>query len=326
MRQNNSYVITSNKRLAYIDVSKSICIFLMIIGHWTNNEILLTYIYSFHMPALFVISGILYKPRRWYKTIISLAVPVFFFSFVNLVLLLFIKKLPLESLLTKDTFFRFFHYRYGMETGTLFCGDWFIWALLALRFLGGDIPFLKFFSKYYIYLALIAIGYMTFESYLINVDVLFHGWFIGKMVPCMPFFCLGFYLKEASWNPTKFTIKLVVFLLILSIFIPIINGKCGILETQYGLSYILFAINAIAASLLLLSFSNCISSSCFFTVISKGTLLILGLHMPIMELLDRICPDYLDFLIPIFVLLVCYYPIVLFDRWCPLLLGKLNRL
>lgn len=326
MQQNSISIKSPNKRLAYIDVAKSICIFLMIVGHWTNKEILLTYIYSFHMPALFVISGFLYKPRRWYKTIISLGVPVFFYSFVNLLIMLGTKQLTLESVLTKETFFRFFHYRYGMETGTLFCGDWFIWALLALRLFYGDLitSIGLYLRKYCIIISTILAVYVSLDMYVWDIDSIFHGWFIGKMVPCMPFFCLGFYLKDKAWNPLILSKRLFVSLSLLSISMPVINGKCGILETQYGLSYILFAFNAIVASLFLLSFSNYIPESRFFTVLSKGTLLILGLHMPILKLLDYICPDYFDFFIPIIVLLICYYPIVLFDKWCPLLLGKLK--
>ena len=71
-------------RIVYLDWSKTICIFLMVVGHWTSNELLLRYIYSFHMPALFVISGYLYRPHSWIKTVISFCVPVIFCSFINL--------------------------------------------------------------------------------------------------------------------------------------------------------------------------------------------------------------------------------------------------
>ena len=62
-------------RIVYLDSAKFICIFLMVVGHWTSNETILLYIYSFHMPALFVISGMLYKPKKWYKTILSFGIP-----------------------------------------------------------------------------------------------------------------------------------------------------------------------------------------------------------------------------------------------------------
>ena len=60
----------------------------MVVGHWTSNDILIRYIYSFHMPALFIISGYLYKPRPWIKSILSFGIPVAFYSLLNLVFLL----------------------------------------------------------------------------------------------------------------------------------------------------------------------------------------------------------------------------------------------
>lgn len=48
-----------NERIVWIDWAKSICIFLMVVGHWTQNDNVLLFIYSFHMPALFIVSGTL---------------------------------------------------------------------------------------------------------------------------------------------------------------------------------------------------------------------------------------------------------------------------
>lgn len=55
-------------RMLYIDISKGILIILVVIGHILNFEYFLTksiktIIYTFHMPAFFVISGILIKPE-----------------------------------------------------------------------------------------------------------------------------------------------------------------------------------------------------------------------------------------------------------------------
>ena len=74
----------STSRITFVDYAKTMCIFLMVVGHWTTSDILLSYIYSFHMPALFVVSGYLYRPHSWIKTIIGFSIPVVFFSLVNL--------------------------------------------------------------------------------------------------------------------------------------------------------------------------------------------------------------------------------------------------
>ena len=71
-------------RITYIDWAKTICIFLMIVGHHENNRIILSYIYAFHMPAFFAISGFLYRPHPWKETLIAFSFPVVAFSLINL--------------------------------------------------------------------------------------------------------------------------------------------------------------------------------------------------------------------------------------------------
>ena len=93
---------------------------------------------------------------------------------------------------------------------------------------------------------------------------------------------------------------------------------------KYGCSYALFFINASASSLLVFVLSNHIPSTNFSTVVSKGSLLILGIHMPLIKILTVLLPLYFLYLTPIIVMLLCYYPIKWLDIWCPPLLGKLK--
>ena len=68
----------SLQRISFIDVAKATCIILMVIGHWAENELIITYIYSFHMPALFIISGYLYRSHSFTKTLLG-----FFIMFIH---------------------------------------------------------------------------------------------------------------------------------------------------------------------------------------------------------------------------------------------------
>ena len=49
----------TKKRLNYLDYAKGIGILLVVLGHIYNNSVKL-WIYSFHMPLFFIISGYLY--------------------------------------------------------------------------------------------------------------------------------------------------------------------------------------------------------------------------------------------------------------------------
>lgn len=273
------------------------------------------------MPALFIVSGILYKSRPWTKSVLSFAIPVTFFSLVNIAFLLLIGDICIENLFSKDVFFRLFHYRYGLGDG-FYCGDWFLWALFGLRLLYGDISYLSPLRKYYIPIAVSVIVYMSLESQFLTIDTIFRGAYIGRLVPAMPFFCLGFFLRDNGWKPWNLSIYTLLALGGLLFIMPIINGNSSINSNVYGISYILFFIFASISSVILFEFSNYLPKLRFVTVISNGTLLILGLHIPVMKLLDIISPSCFHEFLPLAVLPICYFPIVYMYKWCPLLLGK----
>ena len=53
------------ERKKYIDILKGIGIFYVILGHVTHTSFLFRYIYSFHMPLFFFISGMLFVPSLY---------------------------------------------------------------------------------------------------------------------------------------------------------------------------------------------------------------------------------------------------------------------
>lgn len=295
--------------------------FLMVVGHWTNNHLLVTYIYSFHMPALFIISGYLFKPHAWYKTVLSFAIPITFFSLINLLVQLLIGEITYDAIKLPQLFFRIMHYRYGLGD-SLFIGDWFLWALLGLRFIFGDISSLKVMRKFYIVIALVCVLYMTFENYLVSIDTIFRGYLIGRMIPSLIFFCVGFYLFDRKWNPVSVSNLYVIPLVLLFFLLPLFNGCCGIVANDYGRSYLIFVANAIISSLLLFILSTKIPTKKFTQTISIGTLVVLGTHIPILRILEYLLPNSISFTFPFITIIVCYYIIIFCEKYCPILLGK----
>jgi fucose 4-O-acetylase-like acetyltransferase len=310
-------------RIAYIDAAKTICIFLMVVGHWTDNKLLITYIYSFHMPALFVVSGILYKPHPWTKTIIAFSVPLVCFSLLNLAVQIILKEVSLYSISFPKIFFQIFHYRYGLGE-SLMIGDWFLWALVFIRFIFGDITGLNWLRKYYILIAVIAIIYMSFENYLISIDTIFRGYLFGRAIPSLPFFCVGIIIKEKGWNPQKQPLPVIVLSLIAFMIVPLVNQATGIIDNGYGYSYIIFFMCAIFSTLLIFWLSDKIPSSRFTETISKGTLVVLGTHIPLLTILRHMLSNEFEFLFPIITIITCYYIIIGCERYCPILLGKIK--
>lgn len=293
----------------------------MVVGHWTSNHLLMIYIYSFHMPALFIISGYLFKPHAWYKTVLSFAISVTFFSLANLLVQLLLGEITLKTLVFPQLFFRIAHYRFGLGE-SLFVGNWFLWALLGLRFLFGDIRPLKVMRKYHIGIAVVCVLYMTFENNLVSIKTIFRGYLIGIMIPSLIFFCVGFYLFDKKWKPERVSKLYIIPLVLLFFLLPLFNGRCNIFFDDYGRSYLVFVANAVSSSLLLFILSTKIPTTKFTKTISKGTLVVLGTHIPILHILNHILPNAFSFSFPFVTIVFCYYIIVFCEKNCPILLGK----
>ncbi len=88
--------MTENKRIAYLDMARGIGMILVVMGHIEYvNMSLLQFIYAFHMPLFFLISGILIWEKQeeknnyialWKKKLRSILLPYCFFSVLILLI------------------------------------------------------------------------------------------------------------------------------------------------------------------------------------------------------------------------------------------------
>lgn len=101
---NVDLIISNNnlkkERIDWIDVAKGIVIMLMVVGHSSLPKIISDWIYSFHMPFFFIISGV---TTRWDVSIfkflknkvIKLMLPFFIYSILNILLFPFYGQISL---------------------------------------------------------------------------------------------------------------------------------------------------------------------------------------------------------------------------------------
>lgn len=77
--------MSARKRIEYVDVAKGIAILCVVAGHtfaaYDPGSLQNKFIYSFHMPLFFILSGFFYKPQEFkkafWKKVKSLLVPYF---------------------------------------------------------------------------------------------------------------------------------------------------------------------------------------------------------------------------------------------------------
>lgn len=78
--------MTLDNRIEWIDLTKGIAIFLMVCGHTSIPMTVSNFIWCFHMPLFFIVSGMLYRPEKaedYKRYVINkikiLVIPYFFF-------------------------------------------------------------------------------------------------------------------------------------------------------------------------------------------------------------------------------------------------------
>lgn len=58
----------SSKRISYLDILKGFGIFFVVFGHVIHNSILREYIWNFHMPLFFIVSGLFHNSNITFRS------------------------------------------------------------------------------------------------------------------------------------------------------------------------------------------------------------------------------------------------------------------
>lgn len=330
--------------IPWLDLAKVIGIYLMILGHQrlSTPEIGL-WIYTFHMPFFFFISGLCYNPRPFkdmcVKVLNSLFVPFLIFAtfWCLYYLICYIKgHLELKGLI---------HYVLGtyISPGKSFIGleplcrpIWFLLSLAEIKLL-----FSLFTKKVWVVVTLLL---SVLLSAVLNHFNVILPLAIDSSVVAIAFFALGIMLKDMIRRMESNNNSIVVVVFIISTIIVTtishFNGVVDINKTLTGNNLLLFYIGGLVGSVMVISFSHLTNqliggrSVKAIRVLSIGTILMVGFssHMSstIKSLLHLVLPsanlDITGFLVSL-VLLLCFYPLTLLAiRYFPIILGnrKLN--
>lgn len=279
-----------NKRIDYIDIAKGIGILLVYIGHCNLNykSPLFLWIYSFHMPLFFFISGFLYNTQTQpyyydtikkvvFKKVISLIIPYFFFSIIQS-LLFMIFNIHLQNWLIK-----------GWGTNPL----WFLPILFSIEIIHTFILSKKKLLAF--------IGIFSLIS-LFLYKVTTNRW-LPFCISEIPWFYICFlegylskHILQKKALSTTFTIILFAlhFILLFQLIIPY-NGNYR-LQDNDTLSYIYRIIIGYIGTISILGISQTINnlfSSKLLKWIGKNSLVILCTHIMYINILQKIgCNEY----------------------------------
>lgn len=287
-----------------LDYAKGIAIILMVIGHcYSSENIVLSLIYSFHMPFFFILSGIIYGKKVTYqenfrfspeKTIVHLLIPYFICETLFSVFL---------ALLDRNNSF-FFSLGQKLISILTFKGVTATWYLSCIVFV--ELAFMSLHRKkpqmaYVFSAVLFAVGAFTASS-ITGYWVPIIRCFIG-----LGFFCIGFMCgKSAYSNKAYLSVPMLIALVSLYLIMVLKNGMVSLVSLKLS-NPILYILNALCGSTILLSIAARINTSglsdkvkyillCF----GKNTLIVLCTHMFFLEIIRLLDYKLFNDLLPRF--------------------------
>lgn len=251
------------RRIDYIDYSKGLLIFLVILGHCINGEnYLKNIIYSFHMPAFFIVSGILLNyssavgknfGRFLVSRIRQLVIPYIIFEFLGYIVQCFTQGFyeNINGFIYRTVIFQ-------VHTDV----DWF---LIALFF--GEILF--YFAQKNKYISIITAVISFILAYF--VPVRFLKWILAAFVYLiMGYYAISFFQKSRKWMiPCAGVIVLVA--AYFNVRVDINNGIFG--------NPLLYVLGAIAGTYLVITLCQCkLPLKSIWSSLGRHSLIVMGTH------------------------------------------------
>ncbi len=272
-------------RVKFIDNAKAIAILLVVIGHTDGiSKNLENFIFSFHMPAFFFISGFLLKDKKlnlssinylWIQ-IKSLVVPYCFFGIISILYLFvnsFVKGLDIDIYKIVVGFI------YGNSEGLTNKVLWFFTTLFSTSILYYFLS--KKFRNGYIFIISLVLSFIVVNFYK-NINFR-PPWNIDLSAIAMIFYTAGKYFSckkysiDSSVLNKILKIVLFVFLVIGLFFISGLNGRVDMAFMTFK-NQVLFIINAFIGISILLLLGSSFPSNKVSLYLSKNTIIIFPLH------------------------------------------------
>lgn len=327
-------------RIYYLDVAKVLCAFLVIYAHlFSTDSLTRLYIYSFHMPLFFIISGIFHKYAglKQTKNIRRIIIPAIFFCVIYDILK------PFANLLFDSSQFENIHFsiitcfkndcisffRSKMPSNTV-C--WFLFALFWCKVYADII--IKLYNKFFC--TKFKNEYIQFVLLIpfIPLSLVHLPFFMSHACMAIPFYFFGyFYAKQLkSLNKNKIRLYAIFVFLLMNILITTVNGRVSMVGISYGhLNYALripvFYLNGIVGTMMVINFSLYIDKcKSFFFSVSNSLITIVGIQKLFNSTYVQLTNCSFDFFIPfvtsIVIMMLCYGFHLLLERFFPWILGK----
>lgn len=324
------------KRKPYLDYARVFVAYLVIYGHLLpmDNHIPRYYIYAFHMPFFFMVSGMLHKLNgtiQWKKYLRTIGIPLLFFNlfFFFIVNPFYFRYVYLDELVNGNYWIVLISGFPRLWDGIIGEGNlpsgvtWFLVALLWNKLMMDVIYCHK------------KIGWTIFVI-LFFVTIGFHVklFLIRNGMMAFPFYYVGCKYKDLIekmiFRKNAYLYALICFLLLIGM--VELNGKVSVYDVSFGskglptyLCVTLFYVTAIVGSVMMLFLSTYFKGNLKITYIATSLITILGIQAVFNDPYRDLLHETNYFIISILsciILLLCVGIHWLIMRYIPFALGK----
>lgn len=322
-----------------LDYSRVFVAYLVIFGHllYDDDMTIRPFIYAFHMPFFFLISGMLHKTDgtiQWKKYLKTLGIPFLVFNLIFMVIRPTCYWFQVWDSIRFNSYDNYTHLMhdyitYGIDQllhgRNKFDGPtWFLvallWCKIAMDIIHRD---KRYLVATLVLFVCICIPYRDYNIF-----------FLKQGLQALPFFVAGFYLKGYLKNLKNkallFKIALCFVALITSIYLTKYNGRFSMNATMWGahsrlISIPVSFINAFIGSLSVLALSCCLPYNKCVTICAKALISILCLQNFFNFTFTHIYGREniaLNIIASLIILILCVVLHNVIERYCPIVLGK----
>ncbi len=272
------------KRENWIDIAKGIGIILVIIGHAGAPTKITKFIYGFHMPLFFLISGYLFDMEKWEKAGLkkliqkrfkSYIIPYFSLCFINLAInAIYESKNLAGSDLIKATTEHIYWIFYSRALASLMPNCTPLWFLPCLFLCTIYLFFLLKIKNKWMQ-CIVCLSGMVINCVIIYFDIPQLMWHIDSALIGGCLMLIGYQIKrEKLLSENKFNTLTVLIMFVIGTVAVFCNPNSVVFSAnRYG-NQLLMCACSLFLSYVCLWISTYVSKCSFLTVMGRGTIVV----------------------------------------------------
>lgn len=281
------------KRIQWIDICKGLAIFLVLLGHTLRSNVSYIYIYNFHMPLFFFLSGVVLNREKYtFKSFVvnrfnTLIIPYVFFYLLTYIYWLLLER-PFRSFET-EWYKPLFGLIYAGQFEDLMAHNGILWFLPCLF-----IAEIFFFLIAFINNKRLQVILVILISYIGSKIKIVLPWCLNIAMCALPFLYTGGVYREKIQTKIEKQNWLILSLLVISYVTTctIFPNRITMALNSYGNLAIFYFIAFIGIAMLVcfsITINYSFHHSLFRKVLSylgRNTLIIYALHQPVLRIIS----------------------------------------